>query len=168
MFVHSYFSIVRLVLACPRKSFGLTKTSVHSNICLVLAYPRSSFGLAESSSLNDYFCTNARTGLHCPFLWAHRDIFAWQHMAFLGPPKELIKIKSRTPSSPPLGQPGHLCKALKTCLGLSKELVIPHEGPCHQPLRANRDVFTSRHVNSHGPPKDMIEATSKIYFSLAN
>jgi hypothetical protein len=57
---------------------------------------------------------------------------------------------------------------LKTCLGLFKELIAPHEGPCHQPRRANRDVFASQHVNSHGLPKDMNKATSKIYFSLAN
>jgi hypothetical protein len=57
---------------------------------------------------------------------------------------------------------------LKTCLGLPKELITPYEGPFHQPLWANRDVFTSLHVNSHGPSKDMTKATSKIYFSLAN
>jgi hypothetical protein len=57
---------------------------------------------------------------------------------------------------------------LKTCLGSSKKLITPHKGPRHQPFRANRDVFSSQHVNSHGPPKDMTEATSKIYLSLAN
>jgi hypothetical protein len=188
MFVHSYFSAVRtilarprnsfglteissygntrIVLARPRSSFGLTEISAHGNIRLVLARPRAPFGLAESSLLNDYFCNNARTGLRHPFLWANRDIFAWQHMACLGLPKELIKIKCRTLSSPPLGQPRHLCMALNTCLSRSKELITPHEGPHPQPLWANRDVFASQHVNSHGLPKDMTEATSKIYFSL--
>jgi hypothetical protein len=55
-----------------------------------------------------------------------------------------------------------------TCLGLPKELITPREGPRHQSLRANRDVFASQYVNSHGPPKHTTEATSKTYFSLAN
>jgi hypothetical protein len=159
---------MRPVLARPRSSFRLTETSAHGNIRLVLARPRSSFGLAESSLLNDYFCNNARTGLRCHFLWANQDIFAWQHTACLGPPKELIKINCTTPLSPLLGQPRHLCMALKTCLGPPKELITPCEGSRHQSLRANRDVFTSQRVNSHGPPKDMTEATSKIHLSLAN
>jgi hypothetical protein len=58
--------------------------------------------------------------------------------------------------------------ALKTYLGPSKDLITPHEGPRHQPLRANRDVFVSQHVNSHGPPKDMTEANSEIYLAVAN
>jgi hypothetical protein len=117
MFVHPYFSAVRtvlarprysfkltetsshgnlrLILARPRSSFGLTETSAHSNIRLVLACPRSSLGLAEPSLLNDYFCNNAHTGLHCHFLWVNRDIYALQHTACLGPLKELIKIKPR-------------------------------------------------------------------------
>jgi hypothetical protein len=45
------------------------------------------------------------------FLRATRDIFAWQYTTCLGLPKELIKIKCRTSSSPPLGQPRHLCMA---------------------------------------------------------
>jgi hypothetical protein len=114
---------MRLVLAHPRYSFRLIETSVHGNIRLVLARPRSSFGLAEPFLLNDYFCNNACTGLCCHFLWASRDIFAWQHMTCLGPPKELTKIKCRTSSSPPLGQPRHLCMALKACLGLPKKLI---------------------------------------------
>jgi hypothetical protein len=76
MFVHPYFSTVQLVLASPRHSFRLTKTSSHGNLQLVLARPRTPFGLAETSLLNDYFCTNARTGSRCLFLWANRDIFA--------------------------------------------------------------------------------------------
>jgi hypothetical protein len=159
---------MRLVLARPRSSFGLTKISAHGNIRLVLARPRSSFGLAESSLLNNYFSNNARTGLRCHFLWANRDIFAWQHTACLGPHKELIKIKSRIPSSPPLSQPRHLCMALKTCLGPPKELIAPREGSHHQSLRANHDAFTSQHVNSYGPSKNTTEATSKIHLSLAN
>jgi hypothetical protein len=126
MFVHPYLSVVRTVLAYPRNSFRLIKTSLHGNIRLVLARVRSSFGLAESSLLNDYFCNNARTGLCCHFLWANRDIFAWQHTACLGPPKKSIKIKCRPSSLPPLGQPRHYCMALKTCLGLSKELIACH------------------------------------------
>jgi hypothetical protein len=55
---------------------------------------------------------------------------------------------------------------LKICLGLLKKFITPREGSRHQSLRANRDVFTSQHVNSYGPPKDTTEATSKIYFSL--
>jgi hypothetical protein len=102
------------------------------------------------------------------FLQANRDICARQHMACLGPPKELIKIKCRTVSSPPLGQLRHFCMALKTCLGPFKELIAPHEGSRHQPLRANRDVFASQHVNSHGLPKHTTEATNKIHLSLAN
>jgi hypothetical protein len=159
---------MQLVLAHPRSSFGLTQISTHGNIRLVLAYPRTPFGLVESSLLNDYFCNNARTGLHCPFLWANRDIFAWQHTACLGLPKELIKIKCRTPSSPPLGQPRHLCMALKTGLGPPKELIAPREGSRHQSLRANHDISTSQPVNSHCPPKDTTKATSKIHLSLAN
>jgi hypothetical protein len=54
----------------------------------------------------------------------------------------------------------------KTCLGLPKELIASRERSRHQSLRANRDVLTSQHVHSHGPPKDMTEVTSKIYFSL--
>jgi hypothetical protein len=104
----SAHSNMRLVLARPRSSFGLTKTSVHGNIRLVLAHPRSSFRLAESSLLNDYFCNSTCTGLSCHFLWANRVIFAWQHTACLGPPKELIKIKCRASSSPPSGQPRYL------------------------------------------------------------
>jgi hypothetical protein len=56
----------------------------------------------------------------------------------------------------------------KTYLGPSKDLITPHEGPRHQPLQANRDIFASQHMNSHGPPKDMTEATSKIHLSLAH
>jgi hypothetical protein len=55
-----------------------------------------------------------------------------------------------------------------TCLGPPKKLITPREGPHHQSLQANRDVFAIQHVNSHGLPKDTTEATSKIYFSLAN
>jgi hypothetical protein len=44
----------------------------------------------------------------------------------------------------------------------------PREAHRHQFLWANRDVFARQHVNSHGPPKESTEATSKIYFSLAN
>jgi hypothetical protein len=42
-----------------------------------------------------------------------------------------------------------------------KDLVINPFGP-------TVTFFTSQHVNSPGPPKDMTEATSKIHFSLAN
>jgi hypothetical protein len=191
MFVHPYFSAVqvrtvlarprnyfrlteifshgnmRLVLAFLKIFFSLTEISVHGNIRLVLTRPRSSFGLAESFLLNDYFYNNAHRGLRCYFLRINRDIFAWQHMDCLGPPKELIKIKCRTPSSPPLGQPRYLCMALKTYLGPSKELIAPREGSHHQSLRANCDVFISKHVYSHSPPKDTTEATSKIHLSLA-
>jgi hypothetical protein len=58
--------------------------------------------------------------------------------------------------------------ALKTCLGPPKELIASHEGSRHLSLRANRDVFIGQHMNSHGPLKDMTEATSKIHLSLAN
>jgi hypothetical protein len=53
-------------------------------------------------------------------------------------------------------------------LYLPKELITPREGPRRRFIRANRDVFAWQHVNSHGPPKDSTEATSKIYFSLIN
>jgi hypothetical protein len=76
-----------------------------------------------------------REGPRHHFLWANRDIFAWQHSTCLGPPKELITSR---------------------------------EGPRHQFLWANCDVFAWQHVNSHGPPKGSTEATSKIYFFLAN
>jgi hypothetical protein len=55
-----------------------------------------------------------------------------------------------------------------TCLGPPKELITPREGPRHQFLQVNCDVSARQHVNSHGPPKESTEATSKIYFSLAN
>jgi hypothetical protein len=55
-----------------------------------------------------------------------------------------------------------------TCLGPPKELINPSEGSRHQSLRANRDVFESQHVNSHGPPKESTETTNNIYFSLDN
>jgi hypothetical protein len=57
---------------------------------IVLAGPRNSFGPTESSSHNDLFCNNACEELCNLFLWANRDIFAWQHTTCLGPPKELI------------------------------------------------------------------------------
>jgi hypothetical protein len=53
-----------------------------------------------------------------------------------------------------------------TCLGLPK--ITPREGPRHQFLRANHEVFTWQHVNSHGSPKKSTETTSEIYFFLAN
>jgi hypothetical protein len=90
LFIHPYFSTIRTVLARPRNSFGLTEKSSHGNIRLVLARPRNSFGLAESSSHNDHFRNNASEGLRDHFLWANRDIIAWQHSTCLGPPKELI------------------------------------------------------------------------------
>jgi hypothetical protein len=95
-------------------------------------------------------------------------MYRQQHTACLGPSKELIKIKCRTPSSPPLGQPRHLCMALKTCLGPPKEIIASCEVSRFQSLRANRDVITSQHVNFHGPPKDTTKATKKIHLSLAN
>jgi hypothetical protein len=166
--VHPYFSIVQTFLARPRSSFGLTETSSHDNIRIVLACPRSSFGLAGSSSHNDYFCNNACTGLHCHFLWANRDIFAWQHTAYLGPPKELIKVKCGT-LSPPSSQPGHLCMAPYDLSCLPKEMFTPREGPRHQSLRANHDVFSSQHVNSHGPPNCILMVRKTTgEFSLAN
>jgi hypothetical protein len=55
-----------------------------------------------------------------------------------------------------------------TYLGSPKELITPREGSRHQSLRANRDVFVSQHVNSHGSPKELTESTGNIYFSLAN
>jgi hypothetical protein len=57
---------------------------------------------------------------------------------------------------------------LTSCLGSPKEFIAPCEGSHHQSLRANREVFTSQHVNSYGLPKDMTEATCKIHLSLAN
>jgi hypothetical protein len=79
-----------------RESRNLLKTgflSVHPHFSAVLARPRNSFGLAESSSQDDHFHNNACEGSRHHFLWANRDIFAWQHTICLGPPKELIKIK---------------------------------------------------------------------------
>jgi hypothetical protein len=91
---HLYFCAVQTILVHPRIFFGLTETSSHGNIRLFLACPRISFGLAESSLHNNYFCNNACTRLRCHFLWANPDIFAWQHMTCLGPPKELITLRT--------------------------------------------------------------------------
>jgi hypothetical protein len=190
MFVNPYFSIVRTVFARPRYSFGLTETSSHGNLWLVFGPPKEflqanwdicaqqhticlgppkEFVWASRVILAQRLLLQQRTpGLCCHFLWANRDIFAWKHTACLSPPKELIWIKCRTPSSPPLGQPRHLCMALRTCLGPPKEFIAPREGSHHQSHRANHEVFTSQHVNSYGPPKDTTEATSKIHLSLTN
>jgi hypothetical protein len=124
---------MQLILARPRSSFGLTETSAHGNIRLVLARPRSSFGLAESSLFNNYFYNNACTRLRCHFLLANRDIYVWQHMACLGPPKKLIKIKCRASSSPPSGQPRHLRMA-------TNDLSWPAQGIDHPTWRTSSSI----------------------------
>jgi hypothetical protein len=126
--VHSFIFQRRTNCLGPPKEFLRVNRDIFTgNIRLVLALPRSSFGLAESSLHNDYFCNNACAGLCCHFLWANQDIFAWHHMACLGPPKEPIKIKCRTSSSPPLGQPRHHCMAPYNLSCPSKELITPRE-----------------------------------------
>jgi hypothetical protein len=89
-------------------------------------------------------------------------------MACLGPPKELqdqvqdLIISSLGPTETSLHG------TIQLVLARPRNQSPPREGPRQQFLRANRDIFASQHVNSHGPPKESTEATSKIYFSLAN
>jgi hypothetical protein len=85
LFVHPYFNVV---LSWPAQGIhsGYRRHLRMANIWLVLACPRNSFGLAESSSHNDHFCNNASEGFRHHFLWANRDIIAWQHSTCLGPP----------------------------------------------------------------------------------
>jgi hypothetical protein len=136
---------------------GLFIHPYFSTIRTVLAYPRSSFELTETSSHGNIRLVLVRTrssfglaesSLHNKYFYNNACIGLRCH--FLWVNRDIFAWHH------------------KTCLGPSKELITPHERPRHQSLRANCDVFASQHVNSHGLPKNTIEATSKIYFSLAN
>jgi hypothetical protein len=115
---------------------------------LFLARLRNSFGLAETSLHGNLRLVLARP--RSSFGLAESSLF-----------NDYFCTNASTRLCCPFGP-------TETCLGPLKELIASRERPCNQPLRANRDVFASQHMNSQDSPKDMIEATSKIHLSLAN